>query len=170
MGFKGISSLHAVNRFCHTQFQQPHWDRRITSRRDVYNLPIGFHVKCVLCGFENGSISVSVFHNTSTVLYEKNLQVVIESSRCHKCHPLLPVREDADVLSHHWYTVCACWVLETLMERNANKAGGLEGGRWFLSAPKSAPTSSQGPSGDGKNHIQDDPAGQPGEIHTHLSC
>lgn len=54
------------------------------------------------------------------------------------------------------------------MEKNANKAGGLEGG--FLSAPKSAPTSSQGPSGDGKNHIQDDPAGQPGEIHTHLSC
>lgn len=32
---------------------------------------------------------------------KKNLQVVIESSRCHKCHPLLPVREDADVLSHH---------------------------------------------------------------------
>lgn len=47
--------------------------------------------------------------------------------------------------------------------------GGLEGDMILL-GPKYPLTSSQGPSGDGKNHIQDNPAGQPGELHTDLSC
>lgn len=105
MGFKGISRLHAVNSGSATlNFNS--LTETGKSRRDVYNLLTDFDVKCVLCGFENGGTllfnsSVTVIHNISTVLYEKNLKAVIESSRCHKCHPLLPVREDADVLSHH---------------------------------------------------------------------